>query len=438
MKPPFAILIPILAALFLSGCATTQSASVVNADFEKARAENTLQSWDAFLKVHPYVQGDNCGRCNAAYDRYNQLLQREQDDWAAAQSQNTAAAYLEYVSARKPGSSPHYDEAMAKARELLSPDKATPDDYQAYLAMYPADPKAPAMRHGLMRARARKVRESGSADACAQFMAAYPGTEEAAKLKPTCERFEYQAAQTMRTRLALEFYLKRFPQSAEAAGAQKLLASLPRAAVSGETEQALDMLPRVREASADLRSNECLQALSAQVQASGDPMSAKAEDARAQFFDYMNGKDTPLCQGEMSVPDSARAIVGSAIRTLALVRQHQARLASAFDKNAKLSDQAREIGGSASKLAADSEAFELELQAFFGYMPADPDKPQEKASKSAKDAELRAHRAFELAQNGSFSSKKESAAEVLRLMDSEAQLLTRVIAYYEKPARRTP
>jgi hypothetical protein len=286
----------------------------------------------------------------------------------------------------------------------------------------------------MAEARARLVRRSGDPVACAQFEAGYAGSAQAAKLQPACEELEWQAARKSRTRLALEFYLKRYPGSARAAEAQKLLAALPRVAAPGDAVDALELLPQVRATNPALRGYECLQALAADMRASSDPMSRQAEDERAKVFGALRSQDPSRCWRDMTVPAAHRADVGAAIRALGSIYQRQARLAAVFGNNDKLADQAREIGGSSAKLASDSEAFELELQAYFGYMPADPDNPKEKASKSAQDAERRAHRAYELAEGGALKSKRDEAAQVLRAMDGEADLLTRVIAYYETPA----
>lgn len=417
----------LVGGLLLAGCA-------LHDDFVKAQNANTVDAWGSFVKKYPLKDNPNCPECTTADRTYKDLLGRDTADWNAAQNAGTVSAYLDFLDSH--GSSPNAGAAVDAARALLAKGQGGEEDFVRFLEKFPDDPKSSEVRRGLQDLRAAAVKEGRAPEACDLFLAEYPGTEGAGRLRATCEKFAFEGAKKMRTRLALEFFLKRYPDSSRADAVQEMLSGLPHSALPASDADFVALIPKIRESSRDLRAQECLGALADAVRASGDPLSAAAEKARAEYLSSAQGGDGDLCRRRFVVPASARATVAAAVQALATTYQRQSRLAAAFDMTERLAAKAREIGGTSAQLAEESEAFDLEMQAYYGFMPADPDKPQEKASKSAKEAERRARRAFEITQSGSIAAKKAQAAEVLRLMDDQAKLLTKIIAFYEKPERR--
>jgi hypothetical protein len=421
----------LLGLLALSGCA-------MHDDFLKAQAAGTQQAWGDFVSKYPVDKNPQCDDCRTADRNYKDALSREENELRQAEATGTAAAYLAFLSARAAGN-PHYAQAQDAARGLLAKGEGEEEDYETFFAKFPGDGRLADVRRGLRRLRYRAAKRARDADACGLFLAEYPGTPEAEQLKPTCERLEFETARRMKTRLALEFFLKRFPDSAQAGAASELLAGLPRAETVVDDGGALELLPRLREASAELRASECAAVLADSERAAGDPAGASAEKVRDDFAGFLRSGDVSVCVGRsLAIPASSRASAAGAIRALAKVSQRQMRLASIFDGTQALADKARQIGQTAAQLAEQAESFDLEMQAYYGFMPADPDKPQEKAAKDAKEAERRAHRAYDEAEGGDVAAKKAAAAEVLRLMDDQKKLLVKIIAYYERPDRGTP
>jgi hypothetical protein len=175
------------------------------------------------------------------------------------------------------------------------------------------------------------------------------------------------------------------------------------------------------------------------VKKTGEPYGAAAERLRGEFAAASNSDDIAACRNaRLKVPEGAKALVGSAVRSLALLSQRRMKLSSLFSGEDVLTAKSRKIGKTASGLSETAEAFDLEMQAYYGYMPADPDKPQEKASKDAAEAVRRARRAFELSQGGLVAEKKSEAADVVGLMNAQEDLLVAIIAEHEKPERRAP
>jgi hypothetical protein len=326
---------------------------------------------------------------------------------------------------------------MAKLHLLQG--EATESDYEVYLDKY-ADPAASAdVRRALMDFRLAAAKQAEGPGAAAYFIAQYAGTTEAARLSSHLSAKEFERAKKLKTRLALEFFLKRFPESAHAEQAQSLLAELPRAEPVQDDGSAGELLPKLRGASAALRGQECLNVLADSVRASGDPYGAAAEAVRSQFAAATDSADIAACRdAHMSVPAPSRALVSAAVRALVQISQRRARLGALFQAPDALNVKSRKIGKTAAQLAETAEAFDLEMQAYYGFMPADPDKPQEKASKDASEAGRRAQRAYELTQGGVIAARKKDAGEVIDLLNAQEDLLVKVIAYHEKTERRTP
>jgi hypothetical protein len=419
----------VLAVLLgLSGCAAHD-------DFLKADAAGTTQAWGDFVQKYPVGKNPDCEECRTADRKYKEALAREEGDWARAQDAGTAAAYLAFLSGRA-ATVPHFAQAQDAARDLLAKGEGEEDDYRAYFDKFPGDPRFSDVRRGLRRARYRAAKRTRDADSCELFLAEYPGVAESEQLKPVCERLEFEEARRMKTRLALEFFLKRFPESAQAAAATDLLSGLSRGDPASADGGILDLLPRLRESSAELRAYECSAIMADSVREAGDPAGAAAEKVRDEFAAFVRSGDASVCGGRvMTIPSSTRASASAAVSALAKLSQRQMRLASIFDGTESIAAKARQIGQTSAQLAEQAESFDLEMQAYYGFMPADPDKPEEKAAKNAQEAERRAHRAYEESEGGGVAAKKAAAAEVLRLMDDQKKVLLRIVAYCERPGR---
>jgi hypothetical protein len=417
------------AAAILAGCAAHD-------DYLKAQSAGTLQAWSDYVKKYPPKEHPNCEDCQAAQKSLDAALAKEKDDWTTAQNAGTAAAYLDFLSNRA-SASPYYESAQSALIDLLKKGQAEEGDYLAYLNKRPDDAKASEVRRALLIFRYGKAKAAPEPGAAAYFESQYPGTSEAAKLAPHWAAKEFEKAKAARSRLALEFYLKRFPDSARAGEAQSLLAGYPHADPIADNGEAIELLPKYRQVSAALRGQECIEVMAGLIRATGDPYGAAAEKIRGDFSSAASPSDIDACRdAEMRVPNASRALVGAAVRSLVALSQRRARLGSLFSGPEQVAGKARNIGRTASQLSEASEAFDLEMQAYYGYMPADPDNPKAKASKDAAEAVRRAKRAFDLTSGGAVASKKKEAAETIDLMNAQEELLVKVIAYHEKPERR--
>ncbi|HEX4046970.1 MAG TPA: hypothetical protein VH309_04010, partial [Elusimicrobiota bacterium] len=419
------------ACVVLSGCAAHD-------DFLKAQATGTLQAWGDYVKRYPTEGHPGCDDCVTARKNYDAALAQENDAWTQAQADGAAAAYLDFLG-KHDAASPHFAPALEAAVELLKKGQADEGDYATYFSQRQDEAPAAEIRRALAGLRYRKAKASAEPGASAYFEAQYPGTSEAAKLEAHWANAELERAKKFKTRLALDYYLKRFPGAAGADEARALLAELPRAEPLADDGSALELLPKLREASSALRGQECLGVLAELVKKTGEPYGAAAERLRGEFAAASNSDDIAACRNaRLKVPEGAKALVGSAVRSLALLSQRRMKLSSLFSGEDVLTAKSRKIGKTASGLSETAEAFDLEMQAYYGYMPADPDKPQEKASKDAAEAVRRARRAFELSQGGLVAEKKSEAADVVGLMNAQEDLLVAIIAEHEKPERRAP
>lgn len=417
------------ACVILSGCA-------MHDDFVKAQSSGSLQAWSDYVKKYPPKDHPGCDDCVAAQKALDAALAKEKTEWEQAQSAGTAAAYLDFLSNRST-TSPYYEPAQAAVLALLKKGQAEEGDYLSYLGRHADDAQASEARRALLVFRYAKAKAAPEPGAAAYFESQYPGTPEAAKLAPHWAAKEFEKAKAARSRLALAFYLKRFPESAHAGEAQELLAGYPHSEPIEDNGEALALLPKYRQVSASLRGQECLAVMADLVRSAGDPYGPAAERIRSEFSSASNPSDIAACRdAELRVPNSSKALVGSAVRSLVVLSQRRARLGGLFSGPEQVSAKARNIGRTASQLSEASEAFDLEMQAYYGYMPADPDNPKQKASKDAAEAVRRAKHAFDLTQGDFVAAKKKEAAEAIDLMNAQEELLVKVIAFHEKPERR--
>jgi hypothetical protein len=425
-----------LAALALAACVVL-SGCAAHDDFVKTQTSGSLQAWSDYVKKYPVKGHPGCDDCLAAQKALDAALAKEKVEWSQAQSAGTAAAYMDFLSNRSKAS-PYYETAQTAQLDLLKKGQAEEGDYLTYLNKRSDDAQAADVRHALMSFRYGKAK-AGEAGQAAYFESQYPGTAEAAKLAPHWAAKEFEKAKANRSRLSLEFFLKRFPDSGHANEAEALLANLPHSEPIADNGEALALLPKYREVSTALRGQECLSIMADLVKATGAPYGAAAERIRGDFASASNVADIAACRdAELRVPTGSRAVVGSAVRSLVVLSQRRARLGGLFSGPDEVGAKSRKIGKTSSQLSEAAEAFDLEMQAYYGYMPADPDKPSEKASRDAAEALRRAQRAFELTQGGFIAMKKKDAAEALDLMNAQEELLVKVIAYHEKPERRAP
>ncbi len=420
----------LLAGLLLSGCA-------LNQDFQKAQVENSLQGWAEFTQKYPVANHPNCDECKIAQQNYEAALASQKAQWSQVSEEDTPAAYLRFLNANSPDNS-HYAEAREKALSELEEGRGTSQDYARYLSLYPEEPAASQLRRVLSKLRYKKALDSGSSAAETLFVEEYPGTSLGKEMGRHLESAEFKNARQLDTRLAYEFFLKRFPSAPQRAEAEAALSSLPAAVRLVDDGADLSLLPRLREASPALRGLECSSLFRTLMERAGNPYGAMAEGIRSEFFagNQSSGGLPVICADtKMIVPGENRVLVSSALKALARLAQREQTFSQSISNPSVTVDKAKEIGKSADILAQQAESFDLEMQAFYGYMPADPDKPSEKASKDAKEAERRAKRAFEIASLNENNFKNTGAGAVLSLMERQADLLTRIIAFYERPER---
>lgn len=406
-------------ALGFSGCGATDQ------DFARARSADTSEAYAGFLSLHPSSQ-------------YRAQAEKHQGAalWRETEAAGTASAYLAFLKSQS-SKNPKSADAKERCRKLLVEGKGAEGDYLDFLYRFSGDPSAGEMRKVLAKVRHERIKDSRDPEVYASYIAQYPGTPEAAKFSAALQRRDFLEAEKTGTRLAYHFFLKRHPSSADAGKAKAQLERFGAPArQEGDSDDVEKLLPRLRRASKVLVRRECRNALSEQIARQKDLYGSPAEDLRNQlrFLADEQGSLPGSCDKlAMTVPAAQRKTAANAVHALGRLMQRQQELASVFSGSDKVVSEAREIGGRAAALAEESETEELEIEALYGSIPADPKRPDDTASKNAREAERRAKRAWELARGGR-KPKKEEAAEVLRLMDRQAELLIEIIASLEKPA----
>ncbi|MHB2026551.1 MAG: hypothetical protein ACYCPQ_07925 [Elusimicrobiota bacterium] len=417
--------------LIFSACALEQ-------DFQKAQVDNSLHAWTDFTHKYPVSQHPDCEDCKIAQQNYEQALASLNGEWKQAQSKGTASAYIEFMGNHS-ADNPYYQKARDKALDLLNQGSGKASDYLSYLSKYPGDAAAEGLRKKLMNVRLKNALNSGDEAGYYLIMAEYPGTAAASRVRRLFEKAEFNNAQNMGTRIAYEFFLRRFPNAPQADAAKTDLAKMSAPARVAYDANALKLLSHLREAAPALQGQECLALLAAMIKAQADPYGEMAERIRNRFNSGTDGVLPAPCRNRaMTIPSAHREIVANAVTALASLSRRQEAFNSTFLPAQSIADKARAIGKSAFDLSQDAEAFDLEMQAFYGYMPADPDHPHKKAASEAKEAQRRAKEAFELSRSGAVGAEKKKAKKIADLMNGEGDLLIKIIAYYEKPAEVNP
>lgn len=408
-----------LASLVIFGGCATKNA------FNKAKKAGTSQAWSRFLAENPKA---------SKAQKEEAVRLRDDTLWAETVTADNAEAYLSFIKRNRQ----HHAVPEAKKRlgRLLSEGKSGEDVYTEFFSIAPSAPDE--VRKGLEKVRFNGLKEARDPHAYALFMSQYPGSLYAERLGPAVRRSELKEAESIGTRLAYQFFLKRYPPpSGDADKANKKLAQLESGAPPNGTFDLDKLLPRLRRSEPILIRHECRKNLEAELKKEPNLYGARAENIRDQIRQVAaSGSNPPrLCAGRGMVPDDAgRGSASNAVRALAVLMQRQQDLSNIFTAPDKLAHDAQEIGSRSAAMSEDAETQELELEALYGSMPADPKNPDDTASKNAKEAGRRAKRAWDLTRGLSNPEKKAAAAEVLRLMDRQKDLLLEIIAYYEKPA----
>jgi len=356
--------------------------------------------------------------------------------WHQAEAAGDPASYLVFLKAA-PANDPNAAKARGACRKLLVEDRGGEKDALDFLRLFPEDPAADGVRRALERVRFAALKGAMDPQAADLFLSAYPGTPEAQSLAADASRREFKRMEALGTRLAYRTFLKRWPDSSEAAAARARLAAFDAPPAPTGDASDLALLPRLRGASPSLVRLECRAALTSRLRREKDVFGAAAESLRERLFRLSKARAAPSdsCGGADAPPAGPeKAFVAGAVRALALLRQRQQAFAAVFSKPEKLASEAQDIGARAAALADESEAQDLELEALYGGMPADPKRPDDTATKNAREALRRAKRVFELSRARGAGARRASAGEVLSAMDRQADLLLEIIAERERPA----
>jgi hypothetical protein len=407
----------ILAAA-LGGCAARSA-------YQKAERSGTSQAWNQYLAAYP-----------EAGSRHDEAVRRrDQTLWDETVAADNAATYLAFIKKNKGHGM--LAEAKQRLRALLAGAKGAESDYQEFFSFAPAD--VDDVRQGLEKMRFNALAANHDPEAYALFIAQYPGSEEAGRLVDPVRRADFKTAEKVGTRLAYQFFLQRYPSSSPEADKARARLDKSEAAITqqGGSVDVKKLLPRLRRASPALIRLECRSSLEAKIKRQSNLFSAAAESLRGRLRQVAGSGDNPpqLCaQQAVTASGADPQTVANAVRALANLMERQQALASLFDAPDRISRNAQEFGQRAAAMADDSETQELELEALYGNMPADPKNPDDTASRNAKEAGRRAKNAWDLARGLGDADKKNAAAAVLRMMDRQKDVLLRIIAYYEEPA----
>ena len=415
-----------LAFLTFAGCAEqgmvddASGALGERRDFRSAKTAGTTSSWSSFIERYP--QSSLREKAQAGLDEAR---------WHETETTNTAAAY--FVFAQNYPSHPMTGEAKDRCRRILAQGQGTEEDALNYLRAYPDDADARAVRQGLMALRFAAVSKTSDPDGAFLFVSEYPRTPEAVQLLPSVQEQAYAEAEKTGSRLAYQFFLKRYPTAPQAAQAQAKLGEFVPPEVQRGTPADLKLLPKLRGASAALVRRECQKGLRSRLSASADLYDAEAEELRAHLKELAGSGDSlPRFCAEQAliVPAVARQTTANAVHALAVLMERQQYLNSVLDSPDKIARSAEQTADQAGTMADSSESSELDIEALFGNMTADPKKPDESASKNDREAVRRAQRAAELVKG---MSKKDEIAVIAEAANRQADLLVEIIAALEKP-----
>ena len=419
----------LFAASFLAfaGCAETgmvedaSGAMAERNDFKSARSAGTPAAMSSFLERYPQ---------SSYRDKAAGLL----DDaiWRETQRTNTAAAYFAFAQNK-----PKYraaGESKDRCRKLLEDGHGDEQDYLTYLRAYPDDADAGSLRRAMMTVRYHAVVSAANADSSSLFVSQYPGTPESAKLLPDLQAQAYQTAEALDTRLAYRYFLKLYPTSSEASKAQDKLDQLGTPLLQkGDPADLKKLLPALRRASAPVVRRECRKGLETKIRRSRDLFGPEAEELRAHLKVLSSEESIPpFCSAmTMIVSPAARQTAANAVRALAALMERQQYLNSVAAVPDRIASTAEQTASQAEAAADTSETSELEIEALYGNMPADPQHPEESASRNTREAARRARRAGELVQG---MSQKDEVASILASARREADLLVEILVALEKPS----
>jgi|GEM_PF-2884393 len=417
------------ALLSLSGCAEQGSFEAAQqygstrregAAYDQAAAAGTASAWSGFLGQYPAGAHAAQARAQLAEAQWRELKQRE-----------TAAGYLQFLAAA-PLANPHRAEAKDRCRALLLQGSGSAQDYSAFLRLSANDPSAGALEQKLEQLRAQSA---GSGPAAVLFFYQYPGTPEAAKLLPAVYEAEFRRASEVDTRLAYHYFVSRFPSAPQADAARGKLAGASAGASADVS--ALDYLPKLRESSPALQRLECRSALAQKLKADVyGPSSERWRDALREISSGGNTVPYECRDAALAVPAKARPVVAGAVRSLARLLESQAALNSLFEAPAQIAEKSRQVAAQSGSLADEAESYELEIEALYNNMPADPSHPDDTASKNAREAIERANGAWQQSAQDAAggSGRREAVGRLQRRLDRQAGLLLEIIAHYESPA----
>jgi hypothetical protein len=417
-----------LSFLTFAGCAEqgmvddASGALGERSDFRKAKSAGSSEAWTAFLEKYPQ---------SASRDKAQAAL----DDavWRETERTDTAAAYFAF-NQNKP-SHAMAGEARKRCKKHLADGRGAESDYLDYLRAFQDDPDASALRQALKGVRFEAARKGSNLENRALFVSEYPGAPEAAKLLPDMQRQAYQDAEKTGTRLAYQFFLKRYPNASDAPQAQAKLGRFAAASVpQGNAADLKKLLPQLRAMAPAFARRECQKGLSARLGQFPDLYGAEAEELRANLRELANSGDSAprFCASlAMSVPAAGRQAAANAVRALAVLTERRQYLESVMTGPDRIAAGAQQTADQADTLADSSESGELEIEALYGNMPADPKKPDESATKNAREAARRAKRARELVKG---MSKKDEISEIVDAVKRQTDLLVEVIASLERPS----
>ena len=415
-------------ALALTGCAEVGTVESISSsfserdDFKRAETKDTSSLWSDFLHRYP-----SSAHKQRALDGFNSSL------WHETQATNTAGAYISFVQSNP--DNPNKEAAVSACKQLLLQAQGNEQDYADYLSMRDKDPDAAALRKALSEVRYQSVRSAGDLAGYELFVSQYPGSPQAEKLLPDLHKAAYTEAAQTDTRLAYQFFLKKYPSAAQAADAKAGLEKFPSPASQIGNAAELDKLLKVlRKASPYLVRCECYSTLAFEMRKQENIYTSDAEDIRDSFKQLASGEQPDACKDQkLAVIQSKRQLVANALQALAKMMERQQYLTSLIADTASIAANAHTIAQKASDMADNSEGAELEVEALYGISPADPQHPDETASKNAKEAVIRANYAEKLATHGSASEQGTQVSSVMALATRQTNLLMDIIATYEKP-----
>jgi hypothetical protein len=189
----------VLLSLFLVFVLSPSLQAGEKEDYQAARNNNTIGSWDSYLKKYP--KGQNAKVAREAHDN---LLWQE----AEKSAENPTALETLFKRCKTPSGSDKVFRLWDDALWAVSKKTDTMDAYSRYLLRFPGGQRVKEAKTAVEEAAWRGCQESGKVESYKAYLKEYPSGTHAKEAKAVINNFTYQVAQEKDTIEGYESFLK--------------------------------------------------------------------------------------------------------------------------------------------------------------------------------------------------------------------------------------